>query len=65
MAIGPFPGGITGMIDPARDPGPRIAHSFLPLGKKSGSGWDYAAVPIVGPLVGAALAGIFVRLTRF
>ena len=45
--------------------GPRIAHSLLPLGKKAGSGWNYAVVPIVGPLLGAALAGIFVRLVHF
>jgi glycerol uptake facilitator protein len=65
-AIGLSLGGTTGYaINPARDLGPRIAHSFLPLGKKAGSGWDYALVPIVGPLAGAALAGLFVRLVRF
>ncbi len=65
-AIGLSLGGTTGYaINPARDLGPRIAHSFLPLGKKTGSGWNYAAVPIVGPLVGASLAGVFVRLVHF
>jgi glycerol uptake facilitator protein len=65
-AIGLSLGGTTGYaINPARDLGPRIAHSFLPLGKKEGSGWNYAAVPIVGPFVGAALAGAFVRLVHF
>jgi glycerol uptake facilitator protein len=65
-AIGLSLGGTTGYaINPARDLGPRIAHSFLPLGKKAGSGWNYAAVPIVGPLIGAALAGIFVRMVQF
>jgi glycerol uptake facilitator protein len=65
-AIGLSLGGTTGYaINPARDLGPRIAHSFLPLGKKAGSGWDYALVPILGPLAGAALAGLFVRLVRF
>ena len=64
-AIGLSLGGTTGYaINPARDLGPRIAHSFLPLGKKEGSGWNYAAVPIVGPLAGAALAGVFVRLVH-
>jgi glycerol uptake facilitator protein len=65
-AIGLSLGGTTGYaINPARDLGPRIAHAFLPLGKKAGSGWDYAIVPILGPLIGATLAGIFVRLVRF
>jgi glycerol uptake facilitator protein len=64
-AIGLSLGGTTGYaINPARDLGPRIAHSFLPLGKKAGSGWDYAIVPIMGPLIGAALAGVFVRLVQ-
>ena len=65
-AIGLSLGGTTGCaINPARDLGPRIAHSLLPLGKKAGSGWNYAVVPIVGPLLGAALARIFVRLVHF
>jgi glycerol uptake facilitator protein len=65
-AIGLSLGGTTGYaINPARDLGPRIAHAFLPLGKKTGSGWSYAAVPIVGPLMGAALAGTFLRLVHF
>ena len=65
-AIGLSLGGTTGYaINPARDLGPRIAHSILPLGKKAGSGWNYAAVPIMGPLLGAALAGLFVRLVHF
>jgi glycerol uptake facilitator protein len=64
-AIGLSLGGTTGYaINPARDLGPRIAHSFLPLGKKAGSGWDYAIVPIMGPLIGAALAGGFVRMAQ-
>lgn len=65
-AIGLSLGGTTGYaINPARDLGPRIAHSFLPLGSKAGSGWNYAPVPIIGPLVGAAMAGLFVRLVHF
>jgi glycerol uptake facilitator protein len=65
-AIGLSLGGTTGYaINPARDLGPRIAHSFLPLGKKAGSGWSYAPVPIIGPLMGASLAGLFVRLMHF
>jgi glycerol uptake facilitator protein len=58
-------GGATGCaINPARDLGPRIVHSLLPLGKKMGSGWGYAIVPVLGPLMGAGLAGLFVRLAH-
>jgi glycerol uptake facilitator protein len=57
LAIGLSLGGTTGYaINPARDFGPRIAHSFLPVPGKRDSDWSYAIVPIVGPLVGAALA---------
>jgi glycerol uptake facilitator protein len=65
-SIGLSLGGTTGYaINPARDLGPRIAHAFLPMGRKEGSDWSYAPVPILGPLVGAALAGVFVRLVHF
>jgi glycerol uptake facilitator protein len=64
-AIGLSLGGTTGYaINPARDLGPRIVHSLLPFEKKMGSGWSYAAVPVVGPLIGAGLAGLFVRLAH-
>ena len=63
--IGLSLGGTTGYaINPARDLGPRIMHAILPLGKKTGSGWHYAAVPVIGPLIGAGLAGCFVRLAH-
>ncbi|HEV7627834.1 MAG TPA: aquaporin, partial [Streptomyces sp.] len=39
-----------------RDFGPRIVHALLPLPNKGGSDWSYSWVPIVGPLVGAAIA---------
>jgi glycerol uptake facilitator protein len=59
--IGLSLGGPTGYaINPARDLGPRLAHSLLPIAGKGPSGWDYAAIPIVGPLVGAVLAGLAV-----
>ena len=65
-AIGLSLGGTTGYaINPARDLGPRIAHALLPLGKKTGSDWKYAPVPVFGPLAGAALAGIFVHAVHF
>lgn len=64
--IGLSLGGTTGYaINPARDLGPRIAHALLPIARKGGSDWGYAGVPIVGPLIGGALAGVFIRLAHF
>ena len=58
-SIGLSLGGPTGYaINPARDLGPRIAHAILPLPGKGGSDWGYSWVPIVGPLIGAALAAV-------
>lgn len=57
FAIGMSLGGTTGYaINPARDLAPRFMHSILPIKDKGSSGWDYAWIPIVGPIVGAALA---------
>ena len=56
-AIGLSLGGPTGYaINPARDLGPRIAHAVLPVAGKGGNDWDYAWIPVVAPLVGAAIA---------
>lgn len=64
--IGLSLGGTTGYaINPARDLGPRIAHALLPIAKKGGSDWGYAGVPIFGPLIGGALAGVVIRLAHF
>jgi glycerol uptake facilitator protein len=61
--IGLSLGGTTGYaINPARDLGPRLAHAILPVAGKTGSDWGYAAVPVVGPLVGGALAGLLLRV---
>jgi glycerol uptake facilitator protein len=58
-SIGLSLGGPTGYaINPARDLGPRIAHAILPLPGKGPSDWGYSWVPIVGPLIGAALAAL-------
>lgn len=61
FAVGASLGGPTGYsINPARDLGPRITYSLLRIKNKGSSHWDYAWVPIVGPLVGgAAGAGVF------
>lgn len=59
--IGLSLGGPTGYaINPARDLGPRIAHALLPIAGKGESGWDYAAVPVAGPVIGAVLGGLAV-----
>jgi glycerol uptake facilitator protein len=64
--IGLSLGGTTGYaINPARDLGPRIVHAILPLAKKEGSDWGYAAIPVAGPLLGGALAGLVVRALHF
>jgi glycerol uptake facilitator protein len=63
VGIGLSLGGPTGYaINPARDLGPRIVHALLPLPNKGGSDWGYAWIPVVGPLVGAAIAGGLYRL---
>ena len=59
VGIGASLGGPTGYaINPARDLGPRIAHAILPIKGKGSSDWSYAWVPVVGPLVGGALAAL-------
>jgi glycerol uptake facilitator protein len=60
--IGLSLGGPTGYaINPARDLGPRIVHALLPVAGKGPSEWDYAAIPVLGPVIGALLAGIVIR----
>ena len=55
--IGLSLGGTTGYaINPARDLGPRIMHSILPV--KGKSDWGYAWIPIVGPIIGCILAAL-------
>jgi glycerol uptake facilitator protein len=65
-AIGLSLGGTTGYaINPARDLGPRIAHAVLPIAGKGKSDWRYAGIPVFGPLIGAAIAGMLIRLVHF
>lgn len=65
-AIGLSLGGTTGYaINPARDLGPRIAHAVLPIAGKGNSDWGYAVIPVVGPLMGASLAGILLHALKF
>ncbi|MDQ0402585.1 MIP/aquaporin family protein [Streptomyces sp. NPDC000349] len=65
VGIGLSLGGPTGYaINPARDLGPRIVHTFLPIPNKGTSDWGYAWVPVAGPLIGGVLAG-FIYNTAF
>jgi glycerol uptake facilitator protein len=61
LGIGLSLGGPTGYaINPARDLAPRLAHAVLPIPGKGDSGWDYAWIPVVAPIVGGVLgAGLY------
>ena len=62
-SIGLSLGATTGYaINPARDFGPRLAHALLPIAGKGGSDWRYAWIPVLGPFIGAALAGGLLRM---
>ncbi len=62
-SIGLSLGGTTGYaINPARDLGPRIMHSLLPIRGKGTSDWGYSWVPVLGPVVGAVLAALLAGL---
>ncbi len=66
LVIGLSLGGTTGYaINPARDLPPRIMHAVLPIaGGKRDSDWSYSWVPVVGPIIGAAVAaGAYVFLS--
>ena len=63
VGIGLSLGGTTGYaINPARDLGPRLVHQFLPVPNKGSSDWNYAWIPVVGPLLGGALAAVVTGL---
>src|SRR4026209_2751464 len=56
LGIGLSLGGPTGYaINPARDLGPRIAHFVLPIKGKRDSDWNYAWIPVVGPIAGGGV----------
>jgi glycerol uptake facilitator protein len=56
--IGMALGGTTGYaINPARDFGPRLVHHLIPR-KSKNSDWGYAWIPVIGPLIGGAAAGM-------
>ncbi len=56
--IGMALGGTTGYaINPARDLGPRLVHHLIPR-KSKNSDWGYAWIPVIGPFIGGAAAGM-------
>lgn len=59
FAIGLSLGGTTGYaINPARDLAPRIMHFVLPIPNKRDSDWNYAWIPVIGPIVGGSFAAL-------
>ncbi|MCI1633893.1 MAG: aquaporin family protein [Liquorilactobacillus nagelii] len=57
MVVGQALGGTTGFaLNPARDWGPRLAYTILPVPNRSSAHWEYAWVPMLGPLCGGLLA---------
>jgi glycerol uptake facilitator protein len=63
LVIGLALGGTTGYaINPARDLAPRIMHAILPIPDKRDADWDYAWIPIVGPIIGGVVAVIVYRV---
>jgi glycerol uptake facilitator protein len=62
--IGLSLGGPTGYaINPARDLGPRIAHFALPIAGKGDSDWQYAWIPVIGPVIGGIVGALLFRVT--
>jgi len=56
-AIGLSLGGTTGYaINPARDLGPRIMYTILPISNKGKIDWQYASIPVLAPILGALIA---------
>jgi glycerol uptake facilitator protein len=37
-------------------------HSLLPIKGKGSSNWDYAWIPVVGPIIGAVLAALLYQV---
>ncbi len=59
FSLGLSLGGTTGYaINPARDLGPRIVHMLLSFQNKDDNDWQYAWVPVFGPIAGAIAAAL-------
>ncbi len=66
FALGLSLGGTTGYaINPARDLGPRIVHAILQLKNKDDNDWQYAWIPVFGPVAGAAVASLVYWLINY
>ncbi|WP_455637516.1 MIP/aquaporin family protein [Parabacteroides sp.] len=64
-AIGLSLGGPTGYaINPARDLAPRLMHALLPIKGKGSSHWEYAWIPGLAPIAGAALAAMLYYILK-
>lgn len=65
LGIGLGPGGPTGYaINPARDLGPRIMHTILPVPGKRDGDWSYAWIPVLGPILGSLLAVLIFKVLQ-
>lgn len=65
LGIGLSLGGPTGYaINPARDLGPRIIHSILPIKNKKDSDWGYAWIPVGAPIAGGLLAALVYEIIK-
>lgn len=62
-AIGMGLGGPTGFaMNPARDLGPRLAYTLLPIKNKTDNDWQYGlTVPGIAPYLGAIAAALFAK----
>ncbi|PJI95063.1 MIP/aquaporin family protein [Luteimicrobium subarcticum] len=59
IGIGVTLGGNTNWsLNPARDLSARVAHAIVPMRNRGSNDWGYWWPPVVGPLVGGALAGL-------
>lgn len=62
MVVGQALGGTTGFaLNPARDFAPRLAYAILPVPNKGDANWEYAWVPVFGPIAGG-LAASFLQM---
>ncbi|MFD1319254.1 MIP/aquaporin family protein [Loigolactobacillus zhaoyuanensis] len=63
FAVGASLGSTTGYaLNPARDWGPRFAYTILPIPHKTAAHWEYAWVPLCGPIIGAVVAALLFGL---
>ena len=64
VAVGQSLGGLTGYaINPARDWGPRLAYTVMPIHGKGCAHWaDYALVPMIAPILGGSFGVLLYEL---